>query len=300
MRIAGQTLFSMEVGEEVERVERTFTITNQVLVRRFRRGEFFPPILPTGDDRLFRKNRRELDSVMDGIIAERRRNPGDRGDLLSMLLAAKDEETGEQMNDNQLRSEVKTLLLAGHETTSNALCWTLYLLSQNPGAEAELHRELDSVLGGRLPSIEDLPHLPYLRMVIDESLRVYPPAWLVARRAKEPDTFGDYTLPAGSAIVLSPYITHRHPDFWDDPERFDPTRFDPARAESRHRYAYFPFGGGPRQCIGNSFALMEAQLVLATLAQRYRLRMLAGHRVEPEPLVTLRPRGGLPMTVEAR
>lgn len=299
MRIVGHALFSLDMGPAVERVERTFSVINRILVKRFRSGLFFAPVLPTRDDRLFRENRRELDAVVDEIIAERRRAGGDRGDLLSILLAARDEETGESMDDNQLRAEVKTLLLAGHETTANGLSWTLYLLSQNPDVAVRLQAELDAVLGGRLPAVEDLPRLPCTRMVIDEALRLYPPAWIVARRATAAEQFGEYEVPAGGAVVVSPWVTHRHPEFWDDPERFDPSRFDPVKAERHHRYAYFPFGGGPRQCIGNTFALMEAQLILAAVMQRYRLRLAPGQTVEPEALVTLRPKRGLRMFVEA-
>ncbi|MEO8662830.1 MAG: cytochrome P450, partial [Bryobacteraceae bacterium] len=300
MRIVGQALFSLDMGPAVETVERTFDAVNKILIRRFRSGQFYPPVLPTRDDRLFRKNRRELDAVVNGIIAERHKNAGGFNDLLSMLLSARDEETGESMDDNQLRAEVKTLLLAGHETTSNALSWTFYLLSQNPAQAATLYEELDRVLAGRTATVGDLPLLPYTRMVLDESMRLYPPAWLIARRAINADTFGGYTVPAGGAVVISSYLTHRHPEFWDEPERFDPTRFQPGAAERRHRYAYFPFGGGPRQCIGNNFALMEAQLILATLAARFHVRLVEGAKVVPEALVTLRPKGGLPMILERR
>ncbi len=300
MRIVGLALFSLDVGDAVETVGRTFTALDKELIRRFRTGLFLPPVLPTPRDRAFQANRRELDGVVNTIIAQRRASGDDKHDLLGMLLSARDEDTGEGMNDDQLRAEVKTLLLAGHETTANALTWVWYLVSQHPEVEAKLHAELAAVLGGRLPGVEDLPRLTYTRMVIEEALRLYPPAWIVARKAQQGDTFGEYQVPPGSSILISTYVTHRHAEFWDDPERFDPERFSPERSEKRHRYAYFPFGGGPRQCIGNTFALMEAQLILATIAQRYRLRLVPGHVVEPNPLITLQPKHGLKMFVDRR
>jgi cytochrome P450 len=204
------------------------------------------------------------------------------------------------MSDRQLRDEVMTIFLAGHETTANALTWTWYLLSRNPDAEARLHDELDRVLGGRTPSFADLRELPYSRMVIEETLRLYPPAWAIGRFAAGDDEVGGYRIPATSQLVMSPYVTHRHPEFWDLPEAFDPERFLPEKAAGRPRFAYFPFGGGPRQCIGADFAMIEAQLALATVAQRYRLRLPPGRVVEPEPLVTLRPKGGMPMHLQPR
>jgi cytochrome P450 len=218
-------------------------------------------------------------------------------DLLSMLLAARDEDSGEGMSDRQLRDEVLTLMIAGHETTANALGWTWYLLSEHPAVAAKLRVETTEVLGGRLPTMEDLPHLTYTRMVLDESMRLYPPAWATSRNAAGDDELGGYRIEAKSVVFLSPYLTHRHAEFWPEPDRFDPARFTPERVAARPRYAYFPFGGGPRLCIGNSFALSEAVLALATLAPRFELRTQPGYVVTPEPLITLRPRGGIPMTV---
>lgn len=301
MRIVGQALFSADVGPLVETVGRTFTTLDADLIRRFRSGRLIPPVLPTPRDRAFRANRRELDGVVNSLIQARRSSGVREDDLLQMLLEARDEETGEGMSDDQLRAEVKTLLLAGHETTANALTWTWYLLSQHPEAEAELHAELDAVLGGRLPTVDDLPRLVYTRMVFDEAMRLYPPAWLIGRRAVGGDSFGPYAVEPGSAVMISTYITHRHPEFWSDPERFDPERFRPGRAEKHHRYAYFPFGGGPRQCIGMSFAQVEAVLLLATLARRYSLRLAPNHPpVEPLALITLSPRNGLYMLATPR
>jgi cytochrome P450 len=232
------------------------------------------------------------------MIADHRRHGQDRGDLLSLLLAARDEDTGEAMSDKQVRDEALTLILAGHETTANALAWTWYLLSQNPEVEQKLHAELAAVLDGRAPTVADLPNLRYTSMVIDESMRLYPPAWSVGRSPIADDEILGFQIPKGSSLMLSQWLTHRHPDFWENPERFDPDRFSPERSANRPRYAYFPFGGGPRQCIGNVFALTEANLILAAVAQKFRLRMVPGHRVELQPLVTLRPRYGLKMTVD--
>jgi cytochrome P450 len=232
-----------------------------------------------------------------GIIAERRRTNEDTGDLLSLLMLTRDEETGEQMDDKQLRDEVLTMLVAGHETTATTLSWTFALLAQHPNVEQTLQAELARVLGGRIPTMADLPQLSYTRMVIDEVLRLYPPVYIFSRKVMKEDTIGGYRIPAGSSVDISPYITHRHPAFWDRPDAFEPERF---AGELRHRFAYFPFSSGPRQCIGNNFALTEMQLVLATIAQRYQLHLLPNQQIEPEQLLTLRPRGGLPMVVKDR
>jgi cytochrome P450 len=210
-----------------------------------------------------------------------------------MLMEARDEETGEAMDDRQLRDEAMTIFLAGHETTANALTFAWLLLSRYPAAMRELRAELAQVLGGRAPAVEDLPRLTWTRKVIQESLRLYPPAWIIARSATAADEVAGYEIPAGSIVFVSPYVVHRHPGLWDDPEGFDPERF----AKEPARGAYFPFGGGPRQCIGNAFANMEAELVLATLAQRVRFDLSPGEPVLLDPSITLRPRHGLSMKV---
>jgi cytochrome P450 len=299
-RIAGLALFNLDLSNEADTIGSTFTTLLPLLLQYTMLP--FPPLwVPTTRNRRLQAGIETLNSVVYGIINKRRKQSADPatapGDLLSMLLAARDEETGEGMSDQQVRDEVITLLLGGYETTSLALTWTWYLLSQYPDAEQRLHSELDAVLAGQTPTVEHLSALPYTRMVIQEALRLYPPAFGMTRYAVAADEIGGYPIPAHSIIFMTPYYTHRHPTFWEDPERFDPERFTPERSAGRPRFAYFPFGGGPRQCIGNTFAMMEAQLVLATVAQRYQLRLVPGHPVEPQVVFTVRPRYGMPMTL---
>jgi cytochrome P450 len=235
------------------------------------------------------------------MIRERRATGEDRGDLLSMLLLAQDTEgDGTSMSDLQLRDEALTIFLAGHETTANALTWTWYLLSQHPDVEARLHAEIDSSLRGRLPTFDDLPQLPYTRMVLAESMRLYPPAWAIGRRAIKPFEAGGYTIPAGSVILMSQYIMHRDARFFPEPERFDPERWTQAAQAERPKFSYFPFGGGARVCIGEQFAWMEGILLLATLAQHWQMRLVPDHVVDLQPLITLRPKHGMRMTLVRR
>jgi cytochrome P450 len=203
------------------------------------------------------------------------------------------------MSDEQLRDEAMTIFLAGHETTANALAWTFYLLSTHPEIGRRVRTELGKVLAGRVPNLADLPRLPYLLQVIKEAMRLYPPAWSIGRRSIEDDIVGGFRVRADSLILLTPYVTHRDPRFWPNPEGFDPERFEPELEKTRPKYAYFPFGGGPRLCIGNNFALMEAQLVLAIILQRFEPMLVPGHPVVPQPLITLRPKYGLPMSLRA-
>lgn len=300
LEIVGKALFSSDVSGSADALGPAVTDAIEYVNHRSATPFALPVGFPTPRNRRFLRARTQIDSVVYGMIEQRRRTGEDTGDLLSLLLAARDEETGQGMTSEQLRDEVITVFLAGHETTAVTLSWAWYLLAQHPAVEARLHAELAAVLGGRTPQLEDLPRLPYTRMVIDETLRLYPAAWTIARQATADDTIRGYTIPARSVMVMSQYVTHRHPDFWDNPEVFDPERFTPERSAQRHRYAYFPFGGGPRVCIGNSFATMEAQLLLATLAQRYRYSLVPSHRVVPEPSVTLRPRDGVLMTLLER
>ena len=294
-------LFHAHVGEEPEAIGRAINTIVEDLGYRFE-VPFYPPHrVPTPRNRRFRAAMRVVDRAVYSIIAGRRRDGGDEEDLLALLMGTRDEETGEVMGDRQLRDEVMTLFLAGHETTANALSWALYLISTHPDVEKRLREELDEVLGAkrRVPTIRDLPDLTYTKMVVDETLRLYPPAWITNRQAIAEDEILGHRIPAGSFVSLSPYVLHRHPNYWDHPDAFDPERFAPGRTNGRPRFAYFPFGGGPRQCIGQSMALVEAQLVLATVLGRCRLRPTSDEPAEAEALATLRPRGGLPMIVES-
>jgi cytochrome P450 len=296
LRIVGQALFSIDLSNEADLVGQAFT-TLSTLFTDYTYNPFPPLFVPTPRNHRIQEAIRMLDKVVHGIITQRHQQGTDMGDLLSMLLSARDEETGQGMSDQQVHDEVMTLLLAGHETTANALTWTWYLLSQSPDVECRLHAELDQVLAGQLPTVERLADLHYTRMVLEEALRLYPPVFGLSRKAIADDEIGGYFVPANTLIWMSPYATHRHPDFWENPEVFDPERFSPVRSAGRPHFAHFPFGGGPRLCIGSNFAMMEAQLILTTVAQHYRLRLVPGHSVVPEVLLTMRPRNGLPMTL---
>jgi cytochrome P450 len=294
-----RALLGADLGPFAAKVDHAWTIINQHIGESFW-SLGFTDRLPTPKYRRFQAARAVLRGAVDHVISQRRRSPSESADLLSMLLTARDEETGEAMTDEQLRVEVTTFLLAGQETTSLALTWTWYLLSQHAGAQRRLEEEIDAVLNGRPPEYADLVNLPYTRMVIDEALRLYPPAWGFSRQALADDELGGFHLPRGWLAFVIPYVLHRLPAFWQDPEAFDPERFLPERSTDRPKFVYLPFGAGPRQCIGSQFALIEAQLSVATLAQGYRLHLVPRHRVEPWPLITLRPRFGMPMIIERR
>jgi len=255
--------------------------------------------LPRPGALAFRRAIQKLDKTVYEIIRLHRQNGNGSGDLLSILLEAQDED-GSQMNDRQVRDEVLTFLLAGHETTALALSWAWLLLAQDAEAERKLHAELDRVLAGRMPDLSDLPLLPYAEAVVKESLRLYPPAWAVARTAIHEFELGGYRVPAGASVVMSQWVMHRDARFFSDPLKFDPDRW--SRQESRNlpRFAYFPFGAGPRQCIGSSFAMMEAILLLATIARKFRFRLTEGHPIEPLPAITLRPKGGVWVELKRR
>jgi cytochrome P450 len=300
LSIVGKTLFDSDVEAEVEEIAAEVNAVMRLynfLVALPRLERFLS--LPIPGLLRFRRARARLDATVFRMIEEHRAGNRDRGDLLSMLLAARYED-GTVMTDQQLRDEVMTIFLAGYETTANALTWTWYLLSQNPEAELRMHEEIAAVLGGRDATIEDVPKLRYTRIVAAESMRLYPPAWAMGRRAVRDFPLGDYFLPAKTSVFMSQYVMHRNPKYFPDPLRFDPERFSPEQESQRPRFAYFPFGGGARQCIGESFAWMELVLVLATIAQKWRLRLVPGHPVEPQPLITLRPRYGMKMTVHSR
>lgn len=245
----------------------------------------------------FQETLRQLDEIVFAIIDQRRQHPNEsQQDLLDMLLLARYEETGDAMSDQQVRDEVMSLFIAGHETTANTLSWLWYLLGQHPSVVAQMEMELAQVLNGRSPTIADFSRLTYTSQVIKEGMRLYPSAWSISRRALGDDEIDGYHIPARAIVALSPYTLHRHPAFWPDPERFDPTRFAPEQENGRHRYAYIPFGGGARKCIGEQFALMENMIIVPLILQNFRLNLVAGHQVEEHALITLRPKNGILMT----
>jgi len=297
--VIARTMFSTDVRGEVAAVRRLMDI-----VIALRPGVLdllgLPERLPRRQPAAYRRAIAEFEALVARLMAERRADGVDRGDLLSLLLAARDPDSGEGMSDRQLRDEILTFFTAGHETTANALSWTWYLLACNPAAEARLHAELDRVLGGPMPAFADLAELNWTRMVIEEAMRLYPPAHTISRTAVGEDWIGGVRVPPGALITISPYVTHRNPNLWPEPERFDPERFAPVASAGRHRFAYLPFGGGPRICIGNNFAMAEAQVILAAIAQRYRIRLAPGREVTPIGKITLRPRDGVWVTLEPR
>jgi len=300
--IAARTLFSVEIAEESARIARALDVV-LIVSANPRRLLRLMRMLPLPSELRYRRAVRDLDEIVFGIIRDRRASTStsaeDAGDLLGTLLAVRDE-NGNPMTDQQLRDETLTLLLAGHETTSTALTWTWYLLSQHPEVEQKLHAELKKVLGERPPAAEDLPRLPYTERVVKESLRLYPPASAILRLAVEESEIGGYKIPKNSSIGMSAWVTHHDPRFFPDPEKFDPDRWTDEFQRSLPRFAFFPFGGGPRVCIGAQFAMMEAVLVLATVAQKFILRLVSGHPVETFASVTLRPRYGMRMTLHRR
>ncbi len=302
LEIAGKTLFSIDLTGKADQVGHAFDRANRLITdlssKPFALFTLRIPFWPS-TQKLF-ADTQQLEDVVYGVINERRRSGEQKADLLGMLMEARDEETGDGMSDRQLRDEVLTLMVAGHETTSVLLSWLFYFLDRNPEVQERLEAEVDRVLSGRTPTFEDLPHLRYTRQVIDETLRVRPAAYILTRWAQQADTVCGYHIPAQSALVLSPYITHHLAEFWPEPERFDPERFAPGKEAERPRYAYLPFGGGPRQCIGNSFALTEATLITAAIVQRFRVRVEPNHPAQMEPQITLRMKGGLPARLEER
>jgi cytochrome P450 len=303
LEIVGKTLFDADtsgsaavIGEALHSFISNF---NFILLPIYPLVEKYN--LPLPAHLAMQRARKVLDAYIFGLIDDRRRTGRDHGDLLSMLLAAvDDEEDGSGMSNEQLRDEIITLLLAGHETTANALTWTLYLLSQHPAIESRLLAELDTVLGSRPPTIEDYPKLAYTEQVFAESMRLYPPVYAFSRRVMEPVQIDDHTIPPGAVVFVPIWAIHRKATYYPDPLRFDPDRFTPAARAARPRYSYLPFSHGPRNCIGEHFAWMEGVLVLATLYQRFLFRLAPGQRVEPQPLLTLRSKYGMNMRICAR
>ncbi|WP_417515143.1 cytochrome P450 [Minwuia sp.] len=303
MEIVARTLFSSDLRQRIDELGDAVGILIEHLGRMSAVDLLgLPEWMPRFRDPRVKQALKTLDEMIFGIIEQRRgEGAGAREDLLQMLLDARDPETGEAMTDRQLRDEVLTLFAAGHETTAQALTWAFYLLSQHPDEEARFHAELDTVLAGRRPTFDDMRTLERTRMIFDETLRLFPPAFSISRTAEKADRLCDeLAVPKGAIVSATPYITHRNPKLWPEPDRFDPERFADHEVHERHKHAYFPFGAGQRICIGSGFAQTEGRMAMAVIGQRYRLRLKQGHPVQPQGRVTLRPRFGMKMRIEKR
>jgi cytochrome P450 len=300
MDIAARTLLGVDATADAEAVADAIGVLQDSFLTLFTRPVPLPLWLPTPLHRRIHRAVYRLDTILYRFIAQRRAEPRERGDVLSLLLHARDEADGTGMSDRQVRDEAMTLFLAGHETTALALSWAWYLLATHPEAEARLAEEWQQVLGGRDPTSDDLPRLRYTETVVHEALRLYPPAAVFGREALRECELGGYRVPRGTTVIMSPWVLHRDPRWWDEPEAFRPERWATGHPARTPKYAYAPFGGGPRLCIGSGFAVMEAVLILATLGQRYRFTVVPGHRVEPFPTFTLRLAHGLPARLEPR
>lgn len=293
MRIVAKTMLSAEVGNDSSTVSQALTHGLEAIQYTVTHPFSAPAWVPTKRNREFVSARQALDQVVYNIIAERRAGGGSKADLLALLMNATDADTGEQMNDEQLRDEVMTTFLAGHETTAVLMSWTMFLLSKHPGVERKLRAEVLQVLQGREPTTADVPKLPYLGRVLKEVLRLYPPAWIIGRRITEDLVLDGWNFPAKTIVMISAYVLHRLPESFHNPEGFDPDRW--LDEEKLPRGAYMPFSMGARKCIGESFAQLEAALILATMLPRVQLSLVPGQTIDPEPMITIRPRGGLKM-----
>lgn len=299
LSVVGDALFSSDISQSAEEVGHALSDVLEITNHRFE-SIFVPPkFFPTPENLRFHRSLGVLDDLVNGLISARRKSGEEKHDLLAMLMEARTEDGKEGMSNRQLRDEVMTMVLAGHETTANALTWAFYLLSTHPEVERRLAAEV-AQLEGRAPSLADLPKLTYTKQVMEETMRLYPPAWAVGRQTIEDDEIGGYRIPKKTDVMLFPFATHRDPRFWDNPEGFDPDRFLPENVAKRHKFAFFPFAAGPRMCIGSAFAMMEMQLVLARVIQRFRVDLIGGQQVIAEPRVTLRPKNGLRVTLKNR
>jgi cytochrome P450 len=294
--IAGMTLFGLDLSDEKNPTGKAF----RAMAHDMSEYVFFPlpPMgVPTPRNRRMRAALQTLDTMIYELLRERRLEKTDRGDLLSMLLLARDED-GQGMNEQQLRDEIISLLFAGHETTANTLTWAWYELSRHVNAEERLREEVETVLHGKDPGVADVSYMTYGRMVLDEVLRLYPPTAHLIRHSRENDEICGYRLPANSLAMMNIIAAHRNPAYWEQPDIFEPERFSPDHPSEEGQRAYFPFGGGPHLCIGNSFALMEGQIILAMIAQRYRLRLQPDQPIEPRMALTVQPKGKVPMVIQ--
>jgi cytochrome P450 len=300
LAIAGKTMFNADLEKDASEVGEAVTVANRNAIEQISSIFPFPVPWTTARTRQSQKAIDRLDRTVYGMIAARRASGDDPGDVLSMLLAAEEEGSGTKMSDTEVRDEAMTLFLAGHETTANALAWALHLLSRNPDVYTRLCNEVDTVLGGRAPTLEDMPRLPYALQVFKETMRLYPPGYIVGRTAMRDVAIGEHTLPKGITAFINIYGMHHRAKFFPNPERFDPDRFRPEAEKEMVRSSYIPFGGGPRVCIGNQFALLEGQIVLAALAQRIKFEAATTREIQTEPLITLRPKNGVPLLVRRR
>ncbi|MGW4461207.1 cytochrome P450 [Micromonospora sp. NBC_01796] len=296
--VLGRTLLDADLGT-FNTIGGSFSTVQDQAMFELATLSAVPTWIPLPTQLRFRRARRDLERIVDQLVADRRASTGNRDDVLSRLIISAGQESDPRVGRERLRDELVTLLLAGHETTASTLTWSLYLIDQHPQVWERMHAEAVEVLGDRPPVYEDLRGLKYTAMVVEEVMRLFPPVWLLPRKALREDNVGGYHVPAGADVVVCTYTLHRHPDFWPSPERFDPERFDPARSGDRPRYAYIPFGAGPRFCVGNHLGMMEAAFVLAMLARELRLVKAPEHEVVPEPMLSLRMRDGLPMTVRS-
>lgn len=295
-----KSLLSIDSQEQINEMNQVWDNAYEYLSSQLWAVFKLPLWIPTPKNRRFIEAMGKLDSIVYSIIEERRSSHNTPDDLLSMLMDAYDSESASGLTDEELRDEIMTIFTGGFETSAAVLAWTWYLLAQHPEVEQKLHEELTNVLGGRTATLEDVVNLKYTKMVLSESMRLYPGAWVFTRTNLEADEIGGYSIPANSVIMISPYVTHRLSDFWEDPQDFNPERFTREEIAARPRYAYYPFGLGQRQCIGEVFAMTEMQLVIAMTAQKYHLHLVSGHPVEEEPMFTLRPRYGIKMTLHPR
>ncbi len=299
LKIASTALFSTDISAGADALGNAYRSAFEYVSRRMNSLFMLPPSVPTARNREFLRSKALLDRVVLELIESRRQTTAGH-DVLALLLAAQDEESGTGMSDQQLKDEVITLLTAGHETIGAALSWAWYLLSQNPHDQEALRDEASAHLQGRTPTADDLPHLPFATAVFEETMRLYPPAWGLPRETIEGDEINGHSLRKKATIILSQWVTHRHPAYWPEPDRFQPDRFLPEAMNDRPKYAYFPFGGGPRACIGNFLAMLEGPLVLAHLAQRFQFALVPGYDVIPDATFTLRPKTGVNVVVRKR
>jgi cytochrome P450 len=293
-------MFSTDVAEAVEVVNREFNVANEKLVQRMMNPFRIPLWMPSPGNQREKYAYSELKRIVNMVIAKRRKSTVRYDDLMAMLMEMKDEDTGEMMSDEQIRDEVITIFLAGHETTSVALTWLFHCLDENPDVADKLLDELKSVLHGCVPVLEDLRQLEYTRMVIDETMRMYPPVWAIGRHAYESDVICGYAIPKATNCIISIRSIHLSPKYWPQPIKFIPERFNKENSKDRHRFVYFPFGGGPRLCIGNNFALMEMQLIVPMLGQHFKLRKPDNFKFETDPLITMRPKPDMHMEISKR